>query len=53
MTNQPTKQDKRPVRAKKPRRVKHMRRARKTHPTDGWFSLGERAHLKESNRMIT
>jgi len=41
-------QDKRPPVGKdKPQRVKHVRRARKPHPTDGWYSLGQRAHLKE------
>jgi len=41
-------QDKRPSPGKdKQQRVKHVRRARKPHPTDGWYSLGQRAHLKE------
>lgn len=43
------KQDKRPSSGKnKPQRAKQVRRVRKPHPTDGWFSIGERAHLKEA-----
>lgn len=48
MTKQ-AKQDKRPTTGKKqPNTSPKVRRQRKRHPTPGWFSLGERAHLKEN-----
>ena len=40
-----SKQFKRPVAGKQKPQAPKVRRQRKPHPTDGWFSLGERATL--------